>query len=75
MSIEEESSWILCQLASNINPLFNEAKSCRLVNTAKREDIISFLELHHTMKYDVSIYIFKLLYWVIQRLIFLFSFF
>ncbi|KAG5047637.1 hypothetical protein JHK86_017043 [Glycine max] len=53
MSIEEESSWILCQLASNINPLFNEAKSCRLVNTAKREDIISFLELHHTMKYDI----------------------
>ncbi|KAG5034846.1 hypothetical protein JHK87_009756 [Glycine soja] len=53
MSIEEESSWILCQLASNINPLFNEAKSCRLVDTAKREDIISFLELRHTMKYDI----------------------
>ncbi|TKY49791.1 Transcription elongation factor SPT6 [Spatholobus suberectus] len=53
MSIEEESSWILSQLASNINPLFSEAKSCRLVNTAKREHIISFLELHHKRKYDI----------------------
>jgi len=55
MSLEEESSWILGQLASNINPLFSEVNSCRLVDTAKREDIISFLELHHKMKYDVRI--------------------
>ncbi|KOM43046.1 hypothetical protein LR48_Vigan05g065000 [Vigna angularis] len=53
MSLEEESSWILGQLASNINPLFSEANSCRLVDTAKRGDIISFLELHHKMKYDI----------------------
>ncbi|KAK7322540.1 hypothetical protein VNO77_25925 [Canavalia gladiata] len=53
MSIEEESSWILSQLTSNINPLFNEAKSYRPADTVKREDIISFLELHHTKKYDI----------------------
>ncbi|KAL2337306.1 hypothetical protein Fmac_011752 [Flemingia macrophylla] len=53
MSIDEESSWILSQLASNINPLFSEANSCRLVSTAKREHVINFLELHHTGKYDI----------------------
>ncbi|XP_061357289.1 transcription elongation factor SPT6 homolog [Gastrolobium bilobum] len=53
MSIEEESSWILSQLASNINPTFNEAKSCPQVDTVKREDIVRFLELHHTEKYDI----------------------
>ncbi|KAJ1428324.1 YqgF/RNase H-like domain superfamily [Sesbania bispinosa] len=53
MSIEEESSWILGQLASNMNPSFSEAKSCRLVDTVKREDIVRFLELHHTKKYDI----------------------
>lgn len=55
MSLEEECSWILGQLASNINSLFSLANSCRLADTAKREDIISFLELHHRMKYDVRI--------------------
>lgn len=55
MSIEEESFWILSQLASNINPLFSEAESCRLVETVKREDIVQFLELHHREKYDVRI--------------------
>lgn len=55
MSIEEESSWILRQLASNINPLFSEAKSCGLVDTINGEDIVRFLELHHIKKYDVRI--------------------
>jgi len=55
MSIEEESSWMLRQLVSNINPLFSEAKSCGLVDTVNREDIVRFLELHHIKKYDVRI--------------------
>jgi transcription elongation factor SPT6 len=53
MSIEEESSWILRQLVSNINPLFSEAKSCKLLDSVNREDIVRFLELHHIKKYDV----------------------
>lgn len=74
MSLEEESSWILGQLASNINPLFSEANSCRLVDTAKRGDIINFLELHHKMKYDVRIIWFYLHFWVTQQLRFPFRF-
>lgn len=54
-SIEEESSWILRQLESNINQLFSEAKSCGLVDVIKSEDIVRFLELNHIKKYDVRI--------------------
>ncbi|KAL5078321.1 hypothetical protein RYX36_017305 [Vicia faba] len=53
MSIEEESSWILRQLASNINPLFSEAKSCGLGDSVNRDDIVRFLELYHIKKYDI----------------------
>ncbi|XP_050882451.1 transcription elongation factor SPT6 homolog isoform X9 [Lathyrus oleraceus] len=53
MSIEEESSWILRQLESNINPFFSEAKSCGLGDSVNREDIVRFLELYHIKKYDI----------------------
>lgn len=61
MSREEESAWILKQLAMNSYLL-----SCKkgfldgteegsiLLNKIKKKDIMKFLELHHAEKFDVS---------------------
>ena len=68
MSIEEETSWILSQLATNIYPLFSakqgEDKSYRPFDAIKREDILRFLELYHVKKYDVSISMIYHTFWV-----------
>ncbi|KAJ7982427.1 Transcription elongation factor SPT6-like protein [Quillaja saponaria] len=59
MSLEEESSWILSQLAENLYPLFSEKidkedpNFLRPLNRINKEDIVRFLELHRLKKYDI----------------------
>jgi hypothetical protein len=67
MSIIEESSWILSQLGMNTYPLFckkmalEQAERLDLFEGIRKEDIVSFLKLHHVEKYDVSIGSFKVI--------------
>ncbi|GLT93409.1 hypothetical protein SLE2022_112030 [Rubroshorea leprosula] len=60
MSINEESDWILSQLAKNVYPLFCTRRTWEGVDEGfdplgkiKKADIMRFLELHHVEKYDI----------------------
>ncbi|GLT74544.1 hypothetical protein SLA2020_463320 [Shorea laevis] len=60
MSINEESDWILSQLAKNVYPLFCTRRTWEGVDEGfdplskiKKADIMRFLELHHIEKYDI----------------------
>lgn len=65
MSIIEESSWILGQLGTYMYPLFckmpEQAEGFDLCKRIRKEDIMSFLKLHHVEKCDVSISSFKVI--------------
>lgn len=49
-SIDDESTWIVNQLASGTVPFFGKTG---LGNSITRDDIIGFLNLHHVQKLDV----------------------
>ena len=54
MSREEETSWILKQLAENACLLLYLISGTDLLKKINKEDIMRFLELRHLEKYDVS---------------------
>lgn len=60
MSREEESSWILNQLATNTylflckNKAQEGSEGVDPLKKINKDDIVRFLELHHLEKYDVS---------------------
>ena len=56
---QEESSWILNQLITDMYPLLckkkaQEGNGVGLLKKINKEDIVRFLEMHDLEKYDVS---------------------
>lgn len=60
MSLGEEASWILNQLATDTPPLLcrnkgqEDGEGVDLLKKINKEDIVRFLKLHNLEKYDVS---------------------